>query len=222
MTADGHESSTRPHAPRPGDRWTAPLHAARAPHRRRRTHLLPALAGIAVAAALVGGCGTNGAEAPDEEAGTDAAEQTSAAEDSAEPTSAAEDEGTDDGEDDSDDGADDRGSGDSGSDDGGSDDGGDDAGRPAGENLFEGSWGFGHDEKALDAEELADLLEEEAEARGPEEMSVDVECEDGVDTSVPDDTAECTAYADEGVEHAWRITAGPADAGLVIEVENTD
>ena len=36
-----------------------------------------------------------------------------------------------------------------------------------GENLFTGTWGFGHDEKTLDAAQLAALLEEEAEARGP-------------------------------------------------------
>ena len=89
-----------------------------------------------------------------------------------------------------------------------------------GENLFEGTWGFGHDTKVLDAEELSQLLEEEAESRGPEEMSLSVECGDGVDTEAGDDTAECIAYADEGVEHVWAITVGPADSGLEIEVAN--
>lgn len=89
-------------------------------------------------------------------------------------------------------------------------------------NLFEGTWGIGHDEKALDAEQLADLLEEQAEALGPPEMSLDVECEDGVDTAVQDYEAACIAYADEGVEHPWAITAGPADSGLEIEVANED
>ena len=89
-------------------------------------------------------------------------------------------------------------------------------------NLFEGTWGIGHDEKALDAEQLADLLEEQAEALGPPEMSLDVECEDGVDTAVQDYEAACIAYADEGVEHPWAITAGPADGGLEIEVANED
>ena len=72
----------------------------------------------------------------------------------------------------------------------------------------------------LDAEQLADLLEEQAEALGPSEMSLDVECEDGVDTAVQDYEAACIAYADEGVEHPWAITAGPADGGLEIEVAN--
>src|SRR5699024_7426999 len=62
---------------------------------------------------------------------------------------------------------------------------------PSGENLFEGTWGFGHDSKVLSAEELSALLEQEAEARGPEEMSLSVECGDGVDTGAGDDTAEC-------------------------------
>src|SRR5699024_9481554 len=40
---------------------------------------------------------------------------------------------------------------------------------PSGENLFEGTWGFGHDSKVLSAGELSALLKQEAEARGPEE-----------------------------------------------------
>lgn len=91
---------------------------------------------------------------------------------------------------------------------------------PSAENLFEGTWGFGHDTKVLSAEELGDLIENEAEDRGPEEISLEVECGDGVDTGAGDLDAECIAYADEGVEHLWRVTVGPADAGLVIEVEN--
>lgn len=97
-------------------------------------------------------------------------------------------------------------------------DGGDD---PSGDtNLFESTWGFGHDSKVLSAEELGDLLESEAESRGPEEMSLDVECGDGVDTGAGDLDAECIAYADEGVEYRWLVTVGPADAGLEVEVEN--
>src|SRR5699024_4320323 len=91
---------------------------------------------------------------------------------------------------------------------------------PSGENLFEGTWGFGHDSKVLSAEELSALLEQEAEARGPEEMSLSVECGDGVDTGAGDDAAVCIACADVGGEHLWAITVGPADAGLEIEVEN--
>lgn len=87
-------------------------------------------------------------------------------------------------------------------------------------NLFEGTWGFGHDSKVLSAEELGDLVEERAEELGPEEMSLDVECESGIDTGAGQSEADCTAFADEGVEHAWHITAGPADAGLEVQVEN--
>lgn len=87
-------------------------------------------------------------------------------------------------------------------------------------NLFEGTWGFGHDTKTLSAEELATVLEEEAKRQGPVEMSLSVECADGIDTSTQDYTADCTATADEGVEHSWTVTGGPADAGLEVEVEN--
>ena len=87
-------------------------------------------------------------------------------------------------------------------------------------NLFEGTWGFGHDTKTLSAEELSDLLEAEASARGPEEMSLEVECGDGIDSEAGDLEVECIAYADEGVEHLWQVSAGPADAGLDIEVTN--
>lgn len=88
------------------------------------------------------------------------------------------------------------------------------------ENLFEGTWGFGHTTKTLTAEELGAVIEEEAEARGPEEMFLSVRCADGIDTSVPDYEAVCVAIADEGAEHHWLVTGAPADAGLVVEVEN--
>lgn len=201
MTADGNDHRTHAHARLRGGRRPLSRRPARAPHRCGRRRLLPALAGAAAATALLTGCGTGGTEAPGEETGTGGSEQSSAAEDSADPTTTPEEETP--------------------SDDG-SDGGGSEGDGPGGENLFEGSWSFGHDEKVLDAEELASLLEDEAESRGPEEMSLEVECADGVDTGIPDYTAECTAYADEGVEHAWLVTVGPADAGLVIEVENTD
>lgn len=183
--------------------------------------LLAPLAGAAFALALLAGCG-GAEEAPaedppaesSEDSGADADEQTSEAppadEDTTEDADESEDAGEPDGADESEDPEE---SGDAGEADDGTDAAGD-------ENLFEGSWGFGHDTKVLGAEELADLLEAEAEARGPAEMSLDVECEDGVDTGTQDYTATCTAFADEGVEHPWAITVGPADAGLEIEVEN--
>ncbi|GAA1490711.1 hypothetical protein [Brachybacterium sacelli] len=90
------------------------------------------------------------------------------------------------------------------------------------ENLFEGTWTFGHTTKTLTAEELAAVTEEEAEARGPEEMSLTVQCADGIDTSIRDYEAVCVAIADEGVEHPWMLTGGPADAGLVVEVDNLE
>src|SRR5699024_8643256 len=93
---------------------------------------------------------------------------------------------------------------------------------PSGENLFEGTWGFGHDSKVLSAEELSALLEQEAEARGPEEMSLSVECGagDGRDTGRGDDPARGIASAAEGVERRGPLPVGPADAGLESEVEN--
>ena len=166
-------------------------------HPRGGRRLLAPLAGLAATAALLAGCG--GTEAPAEDTGSASSEESSA-------------ESTDEGGDGSStaeqtsDGGDDA----------------DDAGGGGEVNLFEGTWGIGHDEKALDAEQLADLLEEQAEALGPPEMSLDVECEDGVDTAVQDYEAACIAYADEGVEHPWAITAGPADGGLEIEVANED
>ena len=164
-------------------------------HPRGGRRLLAPLAGLAATAALLAGCG--GTEAPAEDTGSATSEESSA-------------ESTDEGGDGSStaeqtsDGGDDA----------------DDAGGGGEVNLFEGTWGIGHDEKALDAEQLAALLEEQAEALGPPEMSLDVECEDGVDTAVQDYEAACIAYADEGVEHPWAITAGPADGGLEIEVAN--
>lgn len=92
----------------------------------------------------------------------------------------------------------------------------------SGENLFEGTWTFGHTTKTLTADELAAVTEEEAEARGPEEMSLTVQCADGIDTSLRDYEAVCVAIADEGVEHPWMLTGGPADAGLVVEVDNLE
>jgi hypothetical protein len=192
--------------------------------------LLAPLVGLAATAALLAGCGA--ADAPAE--GTTAADSETTAEDSAtEATS--DDTATDDGADDADTGDDDAGGDGASDDDGAGDDDGGDASDdatdgtgddategtgddPAGENLFEGTWGFGHDTKVLSADELADLLEQEAEARGPAEMSLSVECGDGVDTGTQDYEAECIAYADEGVEHLWQITVGPADAGMEVEV----
>jgi hypothetical protein len=151
------------------------------------------LTGLAAAAALLAGCG--GAEEDPGEAPTSAAVEPS---DGGGTTTSADEQDGDETP------AEDEAS--------------DDA--PEGEDLFTGTWRFGHDEKTLDAAQLAALLEEEAEARGPAEMSLSVECGDGVDTEAQDYEAECIAYADEGVEHLWQVTVGPADAGLEGEVEN--
>lgn len=167
-------------------------------------HALPrriaaALAGAALSTAMLAACSGGEEEAPptDEPVAEEApVEDTEDSDDGALET---EDDTTDDTTDQDEDGGDD----------------------PTGDtNLFEGTWGFGHDSKVLSAEELGDLLESEAESRGPEEMSLDVECGDGVDTGAGDLDAECIAYADEGVEHRWLVTVGPADAGLEVEVEN--
>lgn len=96
------------------------------------------------------------------------------------------------------------------------------AGDASDENLFEGTWNFGYTEKTLTAEELGDVVEAKAEARGPDEMSLTVQCADGIDTSIGDYVAICVAIADEGVEHPWKVTGGPADAGLAAEVENLE
>ena len=197
-------------------------------HPRGGRRLLAPLAGLAATAALLAGC--SGTEAPAEDTASASSEESSAESTdeggdgsaTAEQTSdgdGADEGGTDDGPDDvTDDDATDGDDADDTTDD--ADDSTDDAGGGGEVNLFEGTWGIGHDEKALDAEQLADLLEEQAEALGPPEMSLDVECEDGVDTAVQDYQAACIAYADEGVEHPWAITAGPADGGLEIEVAN--
>ena len=176
------------------------------------------LAGLAAAAALLAGCG--GAEEDPAEAPTSAAVEQS---DGGGTTTSTDEQDAD--ETPTDDEASDGPTDDDSSDGGGGTDESEEPTEPAddapeGENLFTGTWGFGHDEKTLDAAQLAALLEEEAEARGPAEMSLSVECGDGVDTGTQDYEAECIAYADEGVEHLWLISVGPADAGLEIEVEN--
>lgn len=206
MTRNGHESTNTTARTGPGSR----PRAHRTVRGRGGRRLLAPLAGIAAAAALIAGCGGAGTEEP---AGGPAGE-TSEASETAEATETSAG-APDSGEDPSDGGGESSDNPEGDPTDGGQDN--DDA---MGENLFEGTWGFGHDTKVLSAEELAALLEAEAEARGPEEMSLDVECGDGVDTGAGDDDAECIAYADEGVEHLWLITVGPADAGLEIEVEN--
>lgn len=213
-------------------------------HPRGGRRLLAPLAGLAATAALLAGCG--GTEAPAEDTGSATSEESSAestdeggdgsataeqtSDDDADDTAGADEDGDDTDDGGTDDGTDDDSTDGDDADDPTDDaddpdstdgpDGTDDAGGGGEVNLFEGTWGIGHDEKALDAEQLADLLEEQAEALGPPEMSLDVECEDGVDTAVQDYEAACIAYADEGVEHPWAITAGPADGGLEIEVAN--
>lgn len=183
-------------------------------HPRGGRRLLAPLAGLAATAALLAGC--SGTEAPAEDTASASSEESSAESTDEGGDGSATAEQTSDG--DADASTDDAEDPDSTDD----SDGTDDAGGGGEVNLFEGTWGIGHDEKALDAEQLADLLEEQAEALGPPEMSLDVECEDGVDTAVQDYEAACIAYADEGVEHPWAITAGPADSGLEIEVANED
>ena len=187
------------------------------PSRSRRIRaLLVPLSGAALAASLLAACGDGGEDPP--------AEGTTAAEESVPPeqTEQTEQATTGDGDDGSDDAAADDGTGDDASSDTetGDDGAAEDGGGSGDTNLFEGSWGFGHDTKVLSAEELADLLEEKAEELGPDEMSLDVECESGIDTGAGQTEADCTAFADEGVEHVWHVTAAPADAGLEVEVEN--
>lgn len=212
MDEKGQDSAPITHHAGPG----RPTSTVRALHGRGGRRALAPLVGLAFAAALLTGCGGTGTEDPTEEPSAETSEQSTEADDETSTTSeASTTSGT--GEEDSDD----EDSDDEATDDAESptdDDQADD--QAGGENLFEGSWSFGHDTKELSAEELAALLEEEAEARGPEEMSLGVECGDGVDTVAGDSEAECIAYADEGVEHLWLITVGPADAGLEIEVEN--
>ncbi|HIY25180.1 MAG TPA: hypothetical protein H9837_12935 [Candidatus Brachybacterium merdigallinarum] len=200
-------------------------------------HALPrrisaVMAGACLSAAMLTACG-GGEEPPttDEQVTEDAPAEGSDDGGSAETDDSLDDDAEGDG--DTDDGTEDDGTGDDDADDDpadddssddategddGADDGGDDGAGST--NLFEGSWGFGHDTKVLSAEELADLLEEKAEELGPDEMSLDVECESGIDTGAGQTEADCTAFADEGVEHVWHVTAAPADAGLEVEVEN--
>ena len=213
----------------------APLsRPGRALRSRGGRRLLAPLAGIAFAAVLVAGCGAEEPADPEETAAQETQEEAPPGEDdtddgdddgTGESTGDGTDDGTDgDGDDgtggdggteDPDDGTDDPGDDpDDGTEDPGDEDPGDD------ENLFEGSWHFGHDQKVLSAEELAALVEQEALDRGPDEMHLTVECSDGVDTGAGDTEADCVAIADEGVEHPWLITALPADAGLEVEVEN--
>ncbi|ATG50643.1 hypothetical protein CFK38_03255 [Brachybacterium vulturis] len=206
MTSNRRDSSSLTPSSGPGAGPRAPGDGDLAPHHhgaraRKGRRLLPALAVAALATTLLAGCGAADTEEPDQEpgTGTEQAEQSAVTDDGAE-TSAPEEP------------AESSAPADAGDDTA--------EGRAGDENLFEGTWGLGHDTKVLSAEELADLLEAEAESRGPEEMSLDVECADGVDTGAEDYAAECTAYADEGVEHPWAVTVGPADAGLEIEVEN--
>lgn len=196
MTRNGNEST--PIAARTGLEGRS--RGSRTVRGRGGRRLLAPFVGMAAAAALIAGCGGAGTEEP--AAGPDG-ETTEAAPTSEQATESAPDPSDGGGATSDDPEADEP-----------------DGGDATGENLFEGTWGFGHDTKVLSAEELAVLLEAEAEARGPEEMSLDVECGDGVDTSAADYDAECIAYADEGVEHLWLVTVGPADAGLEIEVEN--
>lgn len=174
--------------------------------RERSRLLLAPLAGTALVAGLLAGCG-----------GTTAADDTATADE--EVTGQDEDTGADD----STDSEGSEGSGESEGSDGS--DGGTDAEEgtlpsPLGENLFAGTWGFGHDTKSLTAEDLAELLMQEASARGPEGMSLEVECGDGIDSEAGDLEAECIAYADEGVEHLWQVSVGPAGEGLDIEITN--
>lgn len=213
--------------------------------------LLAPLAGASLALALLAGCGGNAESDPAEDPVVDAPaeENTGAAEEAPEEDTsddeqedgteqddgAGQDDGTDSGSNGSNNGDQDGDAG-SGSDtdepaDGDKDDageggteggeGGTEAGG-AGTNLFEGTWGFGHDSKKLTPEEVGTVVEEEAKKQGPSEMSLTVTCEDGIDTAAQDYTAACTAIADEGVEHAWLVEGLPADAGLEVSVENTD
>lgn len=175
------------------------------------------------AAALVAGCGAQEPADPEDSVAEETQDEAPPAEDDTDDGG----EGTDDGQSD-DGGGDDGGPGDGddapdeGSDDPDEDT--DDPGDAPGEdeNLFEGSWHMGHHEKVLTPEELAAVLEEEALDRGPDEMHLTVECEDGVDSPAGDNEAQCVAIGDEGAQNPWSVTALPADAGLEIEVENVE
>src|SRR5690625_507112 len=144
--------------PRPG----------RALRPRGGRRLLAPLAGMAFAAALVTGCG---AEEPTDPEETTAQEEAPPGEDD---TEDGDDGGGEDGDQNPEDGDDGDGSDDPGDDtedpgddpDDGTEDPGDD------ENLFEGTWHFGHDQKVLSAEELAAVVEQERS----EERRVGKEC----------------------------------------------
>ena len=206
--------------PRPG----------RALRPRGGRRLLAPLAGMAFAAALVTGCGAEEPTDPEETTAQETQEEAPPGEDDTEdgddgggedggqdPEDGDDGDGSDDPDDDTEDPGDDPDDGteDPGDDpDDGTEDPGDD------ENLFEGTWHFGHDQKVLSAEELAAVVEQEALDRGPDEMHLTVECSDGVDTGAGDTEADCVAIGDEGAEHPWLIPALPADAGLEVDVEN--
>src|SRR5699024_3323275 len=161
--------------PRPG----------RALRPRGGMRLLAPLAGMAFATALVTGCG---AEAPTDPEETTAQETQEEAPPGDDATADGDDGGDEDGSqdtedgdgsddpgddtedpgDDPDDGTEDPGDDpDDGTEDPGDDpdDGTEDPGDD--ENLFEGTWHFGHDQKVLSAEELAAVVEQEALDRGP-------------------------------------------------------
>lgn len=210
-TVPGDEVGEGPLAVREGEHRMSGKETHRtatAPPGRRA---LAALAGLAAATALLAGCG-GAREAEPASPSADEATSTAA---TTSPAGTATDSATDDPA--TDDGATDPATDDPTTDPVTRDP---DSDHAIGEELFEGTWGFGHDEKVLDADQLAAVLQREALSRGPEGMSLEVRCEDGVDTSIPDYEADCTAYADEGVAHAWHVTVGPADAGIGGEVEN--
>src|SRR5699024_8132084 len=181
--------------------------------------LLAPLAGMAIAAALVTGCGADEPTDAEEPTAQETQDEAPPGEDDSED---GDDGGGEHGGRDHEDGGDGDGSGDPDDDTEDSGDDPDDGTEHPGddENLFEGTWHFGHDQKVLSAEELAAVVEQEALDRGPDEMHLTVECSDGVDTGAGDTEADCVAIGDAGAEHPWLITALPADAGLEVDVEN--
>lgn len=224
MNSNGHSMISTSTSPGPGGRSDAS--PARPAHRtlqsRGGRRLLAPLAGASLALALLAGCGGASEADPAEDpvAEAPAEEDTGAAKETD-----SDDTSTQDETEDQEGGAEQEGATENqedGTESDPADDatGDDSAGEGAGTNLFEGSWGFGHDAKTLSAEELGTLLEEKAKEKGPSEMSLDVTCADGIDSAAQDYTADCTAFADEGVEHAWTVTGNPAGSGLEMEVEN--
>lgn len=208
-------SHTTDHSPRS----TPPRRARSRSSLRARggRRVLSPVAGALFAAALVAGCGAQEPADPEDTV----AEQTQQEAPPAADDPDGEGENADGGQ--SDGGAEDPDDGDDTPDEGSDDpDQGTDDAPGEDENLFEGSWHMGHHEKVLTAEELAAVLEEEALERGPDEMHLTVECEDGVDGPAGDQQAQCVAIGDEGAQNPWSITALPADAGLEIEVENVE